>query len=234
MNAFPYTHCLFDLDNTLLDFDRSSREAFEEVLEYLGMEAREQLFFQYAEINRRCWKLLEQGKIAPREVQRRRFAEFMNLHGLDKDALAVNDFYLDRLSEKAHWEDGAREVLDALREQGVSLALITNGLQRVQRPRLEQSGMTEYFDAIVISEEIGSAKPQRAYFEYTLNSLNNPEPEGVLVIGDNAGSDILGGQRMGMDTCWYNARQKPLPEGMSPPTYAVKRMRQVLYLAKAE
>ncbi len=231
MTAFPYTHCLFDLDNTLLDFDRSSKEAFGEALkEGPDMEPSERLFFQYEEINRCCWKLLEAGEISPREVQRRRFSDFLALHEVEYDPLKLNDLYLDKLAEKVHWIDGAKEVLDALKAQGVSLSLITNGLKRVQRPRLEQSGMMEYFDAVVISEEIGVAKPQPAYFEYTLEKLNNPPVERVLLVGDNPGSDILGGQRMGMATCWYNARQKPLPEGMKPPRYEIKRIRQVLHL----
>lgn len=230
MAAF-YTHYLIDLDNTLLDFDLSSKEAFAETVEKLGMSYTERMFFQYAEINYRCWKLLEKGQINPEEVQRRRFADFLKYYHLNADPMQVNETYLHHLSQKVYWEKGARELLETLKERGASLTLITNGLKSVQRPRLKRSGLETYFDLIVISEEIGHAKPQLAYFEYTLRALNNPPTANVLVIGDNAGSDVLGGQRAGLDTCWYNKHGKQQPEGIDRATYEVKSIKEVLYIA---
>ncbi len=225
-----YTHYLFDLDNTLLDFDRSSKEAFSEVVETLGMSYDDRMFTQYCEINYKWWKLLEEGAIVPREVQQGRFRDFLAMYGRGEDPMEINNRYLHLLSQKVHWIEGAREVLDALKERGASLTLITNGLKSVQRPRLERSGLYEYFELVVISEEIGHAKPQKAYFDHTLQQLNHPGPQNVLVVGDNAGSDVLGGQRAGLKTCWYNRKKKPRPEHVAPPTYEIADLRRLLQL----
>ncbi len=229
----PYTHYLFDLDNTLLDFDRSSREAFAEAIERLDLICTDRMFAQYAEINRRYWKLLEAGEIRSDEMRYRRFADFLTIYGSPADPLEVSKDYLRCLSEKVHWVDGAKEVLDVLKSNGVSLSLITNGLKSVQRPRLERSGLYHYFDLVVISDEIGHAKPQPAYFEYTLQKLNHPPAERVLVVGDNVESDVLGGQLAGLHTCWYNKHGKQRPEGVAAPTYEIKRIRQLLYVREA-
>lgn len=225
-----YTHYLFDLDNTLLDFDRSSREAFAEAIESLDLICTDRMFAQYAEINHRYWQLYERGKIRSSEMRRARFADFLKLYDKEEKADEISHLYLDNLSQKVHWVEGAKEVLDALKANGASLALITNGLKSVQRPRLKLSGLEEYFELVVISEEIGCAKPQRAYFEHTLRELNHPPIERVLVVGDNPRSDVLGGQQFGLDTCWYNRRGKQRPEGVHPPTYEIKRIRQLLHL----
>ena len=97
----------------------------------------------------------------------------------------------------------AREVLDSLAGTA-TLALITNGIGEVQRTRIERLAIEHYFDAIVISGEVGKAKPGTEIFDIVFERLDAPDKETALIIGDNLGSDIQGGINYGIDTCWYN------------------------------
>ena len=82
------------------------------------------------------------------------------------------------------------------------LALITNGLRDVQRPRLAGSAIGDYFAEVIISEEVGAAKPDPAIFDAAFELLGRPPRAKVLLIGDSLSSDIAGGRDYGLDTCW--------------------------------
>lgn len=100
-------------------------------------------------------------------------------------------------------------MLDRL-SNTVGLALVTNGLGEVQRARLTRLDLERYFDAVVISGEVGTAKPGNAIFDLTFERLGRPDRAGALMVGDSLTSDIRGGADYGIDTCWYN------PGGDSP------------------
>jgi HAD superfamily hydrolase (TIGR01549 family) len=99
--------------------------------------------------------------------------------------------------------DGTLEVLKRLSAQ-VSLAMVTNGLGEVQRSRIRRLGIDEYFDAIVISAEVGASKPGTAIFDIVFDALGFPAKESAVMVGDNLSSDIEGGANYGIATCWYN------------------------------
>ena len=89
------------------------------------------------------------------------------------------------------------------------LALITNGLKAVQRPRFAASALSEYFDVIVISEEEGVAKPDLRIFDIAFTRMGWPAKSDVLIVGDSLTSDIKGGSDYGIDTCWFNPNGNP-------------------------
>jgi len=96
------------------------------------------------------------------------------------------------------------------------LGIITNGFTALQQIRLERTGLRDYFDALVISEEVGVPKPDPRIFDYALELAGNPDRARVLMVGDTAESDIRGGMNAGLATCWLNAHGRALPEGIEP------------------
>ena len=64
---------LFDLDNTLLDFDKAEANAITRALGDVGISATNEMRDCYHKINLAQWKLLEQGKMTREEVKMRRF-----------------------------------------------------------------------------------------------------------------------------------------------------------------
>ena len=94
-------------------------------------------------------------------------------------------------------------VLELLQPR-VALALISNGLSEVKRPQIERFGFDRIFDAIVISAEVGAAKPSREIFDIAFDLLGKPPKESALMVGDSLTSDIKGGADYGIATCWYN------------------------------
>ena len=93
--------------------------------------------------------------------------------------------------------------MDALHGRA-KLGIITNGFTELQAIRLERTGMAHYFEHVIISEQVGVAKPDQAIFNHALKRMGTPCKSKVLMVGDNQHSDILGGINFGIETCWLN------------------------------
>jgi putative hydrolase of the HAD superfamily len=111
------------------------------------------------------------------------------------------------LSQGTQLIDGAENVLKTL-NGNVGMILMTNGIKEVQRSRLSLSTISKFSSDIIISDEVGVAKPNKEIFEIAFKKMLFPDKEKVLMIGDNLSSDIKGGMDFGIPTCWYNPRKR--------------------------
>ena len=225
-----YSGVLFDIDDTLLDFPRSEKEALCEAFLHFGIELDEEMILTYQKINYELWKALERGEITREELMVRRFSDFAKFYGFEVNSARVADDYLDCLGQKVYFIDGARELLDKLYGK-VRMYIVTNGLARVQNSRYKLAEFGKIFDGMFISQEVGANKPDSAFFEYVAEHIDGFEKEKTLIVGDSLSSDIAGGINFGIDTCWYS------PMGKEPkiqPTYIVDNLLKVLPIALAE
>ena len=83
------------------------------------------------------------------------------------------------------------------------LALVTNGVPDLQREKIQSTRLARYFDAILISGEVGIGKPDSGIFLHALEVLAALPAESVMV-GDSLTRDILGAQRAGIKGIWLN------------------------------
>ena len=216
LGPVPYTALLLDLDHTLLDSDASEARAFEHALTSAGIADPARYLPLYDRINRALWARVECGEILATQVRRLRFAELIATAGLDASPDALADAFASGLGAHGELYSGARDVLDALvAEPTVSLALVTNGLSEVQRARIDRLALGRYFKVIVISSELGIAKPAPAIFEAALAGLGAPARSSALMVGDSLSSDMQGGRNVGIATCWYNPHRRPGGDGLA-------------------
>jgi putative hydrolase of the HAD superfamily len=92
---------------------------------------------------------------------------------------------------------GALDTLAALRQAGIATAIVTNGEAAWQRRKLELTGLVEAVDAVVISAEIGVAKPDAAPFLRACAALT-AAPSRTVMVGDNTAVDIAGAAAAGL------------------------------------
>ena len=162
-----YSIFLLDLDHTLFDSDQSEELAFSKtMLDGAGLNATKYLQ-SYREINKVLWRDVEMGKISPQEVRLRRFEDLVQKERLDVDPKILADLFVEGLGNFGDLYNDARVVLEKLFRR-VKLGLITNGLSEVQRARIKRLDLEQYFDAIVISAEVGVAKPGKEIFDIIL------------------------------------------------------------------
>jgi len=218
-----YTWLLFDADDTLFDFPRAEANALRWTLEQSGLPCDPACFEVYARCNLQVWKEFERGEVTSQELRVKRFRLFFDEVGLAGDPQTVSPLYLRNLALGSDLLPGAEAVIRAVQGR-YHLALVTNGLQDVQRPRLARSALRDSFEHVFISEEVGAAKPSRAYFDAVFDGIGHPPKASVLLIGDSLTSDMRGGLAYGLDTCWYNPAGKTTD---LPVTYQIKKLEEL-------
>jgi 2-haloacid dehalogenase len=228
-----YQAFILDADNTLFDFDRAERAALREALLANGYESLpEDTFLRYHQINDELWKLFERGLIDQQQLRNERFQRLVaDLPRPQQKTPAPNpaiigEQYIGALSEKGYLLAHALPVLKGLSSK-VPLILLSNGIASVQRRRINRSGIGKYFKDILISAEVGLAKPDPAIFTLAIDRLQCGK-ERILCVGDSPSSDIRGGRAAGLDTCWVAPPGSEYPAEEPRPLYTINDLRQLL------
>lgn len=227
-----YYCVLFDLDNTLLDFDMAEQKALIQTLQDAGIETSHQNLECYREINESLWKQLEKGQIRRDKIAVERFVRFLKQSNLEGDGVAMSRSYHDNLALQGCTMPDALEVVRELSEVA-TLAVASNGFEKVQMSRLAASGLQGYMEASYISEKLGVDKPNRKFFDLALSDLGVEQRAHVLVVGDRLASDIKGGENAGIATCWYNPDGAPRT-GDATPTYEISQLTELYKIIMEE
>jgi 2-haloacid dehalogenase len=208
-----YHTLLWDLDNTLLDFDAAAQLSFNDMMRVYDLPSDSEHYELYQEINHSLWNNLENGQLKQDQIKWKRWEMYFDCISTYRDPYEANQDFFKGLAKHPVEVKGARALLKDL-QKDFELCLITNGIGEIQRQRLKRSGFDIFFKALVISDEIGHAKPNKAFFDHTFQELEGPDKSTTLVIGDNLGSDIRGGNNFGVSTCWYNEKGKKVYGGI--------------------
>lgn len=223
-----YKWLLFDADNTLFDYDAAEHGALGSTFEELGRPLTPDHRNTYREVNAQNWRAYERGEITQLVLRTRRFAQFLAALKLKDDPTHVSNRYLFHLGNRTDLVEGAVDLVQALDSQ-VGMMIITNGLKEVQRSRFGKSEIGSFFRDIVISEEVGFAKPDGRIFDVCFELMGSPDKSEVLIIGDSLTSDIQGGLNYGIDTCWFNPGK--IANGLGPEAnYEIGRLEELLGL----
>ena len=225
-----YKIILLDVDGTLLDFDKAEEQGIGFLLRTYGVPETEKNKEAYHKLNQSYWRRMERGELTRDQVLCLRFEEFFGGFGLSVDGKETDRLYRQSLEQSAFCIEGAHELLTALKGR-YRLAVVTNGVAATQYKRLADSGLDSYMDWIFVSEEAGSQKPQREFFEYCFERMGRRDVENMLIVGDSLTSDIKGGNTAGIDTCWFNPHEQPNTAGVHV-DYEIRSLKELERLLK--
>lgn len=208
----PRPWLLLDLDGTLFDYDRAEADAVTCTLRQAGLPAGEDSLARYRRINRAHWSALERGATSAARLRTQRWADLLAELAPDRadsvDLQALAEGYLRHLAGGSHLLPGAERAVARLRTCH-RIAFITNGLADVQRPRLAASALADAAEVVVVSDEVGAAKPAAAIFDAAFAAMGQPSRSQVTMVGDSLSADVAGGRAYGLRTVW-----------VAPPTVA--------------
>lgn len=204
-----YEIVYFDLDHTLLDFEKSEKYALFEILKKFNIKPKEKYLEIYKPINEKWWKLFSEGKYPKEVIVVERFRDFFAEIGLDSkiNSSVASELYLEKLSHLAFFFDGAKEFLEKLKKRKQRMAAITNGVEKVQQGRSKALNLHKYFEFILTSEKVGKPKPNPLIF-YEASKISGVPIKKSVYIGDNPDSDYLGAKNVGMDFILYDPEDK--------------------------
>jgi len=220
-----YRWLIFDADGTLFDFRLGETTALKQTTRKHGIEYSPHLHDVYNAISLELWRQFELGEIDLKQLRIVRFERLFSEFGIAIEPDPFNLDFMEALGQQTQLLPGAESTVRRL-SSGFRLLLATNGIAVVQRPRFARSSIRRYFEDVVISDEIGVAKPQVGFMEAAFSRMGDPPKSEVLMIGDSLTSDIAGGTDFGIDTCWFN------PDGISPdgapqPTFTIAALSEI-------
>jgi 2-haloacid dehalogenase len=204
---------LFDLDGTLFDYHASEAEAVRSTLGDAGVEVTDEIVAVYRDVNAQHWRELERGRTTAAQLRLERWDETFAAIGVRPtvDVEVLAERYLGHLAAGTHLVDGAAEVVARVgRSHGVTF--LTNGLADVQRPRLSASPLADLADAVIISDEVGAAKPDPAIFDAAFAAMGGPPRDAVTLVGDSLSADVAGGVGYGLRTVWVADVDEVVPD----------------------
>lgn len=202
---------LFDADETLFTFDAFG--GLQRMFLDYSVTFTADDFQDYQAINKPLWVDYQNGAITALQLQHNRFQGWSERLSVAPGIL--NNAFLNAMAEICAPLPGAVSMLNALKGK-VKLGIITNGFTALQEIRLERTGLRDYFDLLVISEQVGVAKPDARIFDYAFEKMGHPPRSRVLMVGDTPESDILGGINAGLATCWLSSSGRTLPQDIAP------------------
>lgn len=221
-----YEIILFDVDDILLEFGMSEKNALHKVFVEFGLPTGLADYeTSYKEISRVLWANLEQGLITLPELGVERFRRLFLTHDIQINPDIFNSTYLGYLGKESHLVYGAVKLCDSLAD--CRLAIISNGFMDVQKSRIANSPLCNNFEYLITSEEAGFQKPEKGIFDYAFSKLQIKDKAKVLIVGDSLTSDIQGGINYGIDTCWFNPHVKGNDIGLKP-TYEIRELTDLI------
>ncbi len=203
----------FDLDRTLWDFETNSRFALQYLYDDLKLGDTIDHFIHfhhtYIRINADLWNQYGNGKLTKEELRDNRFKKALEYHGIHDDDLAkkMSEGYIELSPQQTALFPGAIEMLDELKAEDYRLHIITNGFKEVQHIKLSKSGISEYFDMVLCSEEIGVTKPHREIFQEA-QRITECNTEHAIMIGDDFKADIIGALNAGWTAIHFDPEVK--------------------------
>jgi len=225
-----YKHLFFDLDHTLWDFEANSRLTLQQLYHSLDLAARGvndfDLFHRrYSAHNEKLWDRYRKGFIKADELRIKRMWLTLLDFKIGDETLArtLDVQFLEGLPSRNILFPYTLEILNYLRDKGYQLHLITNGFEKVQQSKLDNSGLTGYFRQVITSEGSNSLKPQKEIFEYAFQRAGALPAESIM-IGDSIEADIQGAINAGIDQVYVNHL------GVAPtvkPTYTVGSLKEL-------
>lgn len=216
-----YQWILFDADETLFHFD--AYQGLKLMFSRFDVDFSRQDYDLYQQVNKPLWVKYQAGQLSAAQLQNTRFQGWSDK--LTVPTQTLNSEFLLAMADICALLPGAQALIDALSGK-VKMGIITNGFTQLQTIRLERVGLKDQFFPLVISEQVGIAKPDVAIFEHAFAQMNHPAKDQILMVGDNPHSDIQGGINAGIDTCWLNVDGVDKPEGIEP-HYEVDSLEQL-------
>ncbi|CAI6079356.1 HAD family hydrolase [Cohnella sp. JJ-181] len=215
-----YKAILFDLDNTLLNYSVSELKSMQNTVEAHGLIHKETFSWDvfwalFSSVNFRYWNERLMSNYTIYQVLEYSFRD--TLAGLELDhteADILAKLYWKTFCGACDFEDYAMEILSHLHGKH-KLAIISNGIGEAQRNRLAAGGIHHFFDALIISDEVGYWKPDKKIFDEALQRLEIDRAD-ALFIGDSLHDDYHGAVNAGIDFCYYNRKGQPVDRSVRP------------------
>lgn len=196
---------IFDIDNTLYSFDRAHITAMDALLQYGGKKLDLDSEFMREGLKKTQQRIIDRLGTGDSGIHNRliRFQCFLESLHLDLEkALEMYHVYWDTILNVMEPEPGVKELITALRSDGISVGIGSDMTAYIQYKKLLRLGVLKDLSFIVTSEEAGAEKPSPEFFRLCVEKAGCL-PEECAFIGDSLKKDVIGAGDCGLHGIWY-------------------------------
>lgn len=223
-----YSTIFIDLDDTLIDTlgdsfinlrglytDYELNKYFPTVEDFLTV---------YSANSTQLWNKYNKGEIDKQTLMKGRFENpFRNFLDVKSDFLnAMNTDFLSRMMRCPTHIEGTLDILEYLKPN-YSIVVISNGFSELQHHKINNAGLGQYIDKVILSDEVGVNKPHPAIFQFALEEVG-VDADSAIMVGDNVHTDITGAMNSDIDQLWFNPKDEVIDIN---PTYTVATLCEI-------
>lgn len=214
---------LIDIDDTIFDFEKCSKNSFLKTLEEFNLKFKEEDFSYFNKVNDILWTKQKLGEINIKEVFIKRDYQMGKYFNLDIEKGLFNDLFVKFLYDEIEMVDGIEDLLLYLSDK-YKIFTASNGIFKMQENRLKKSNLDKYFDKIFVSDKIGYEKPDKKFFQKIMY-LTKFSNDDLIMIGDSIKSDIIGAKNSKIKSIYFNKEDKKISDKNF--TYQVKNLSEI-------
>lgn len=214
---------LIDIDDTIFDFEKCSKNSFLKTLEKFNLKFKEEDFSYFNKVNDILWTKQKLGEINIKEVFIKRNYLMGKYFNLDIEKGLFNDLFVKFLYDEIEMVDGIEDLLLYLSDK-YKIFTASNGIFKMQENRLKKSNLDKYFDKIFVSDKIGYEKPDKKFFQKIMD-LTKFSNDDLIMIGDSIKSDIIGAKNSKIKSIYFNKEDKKITDKNF--TYQVKNLSEI-------
>lgn len=187
---------VFDLDDTLISEKEYIRSGFRQVSKKIAEKNNLDKDYVY--------KIMYDTFNEDSKNVFNRVLDKLNIQYEKEDIKELINYYRGHMPDIKLYED-AKYILDTLKAKGIKLGMITDGYKITQRNKLEALNIGDYFEHIVVTDELGREfwKPHQKPYEIIKEKLGL-EYENMVYVGDNVSKDFVTANKLGMNTIFIN------------------------------
>ncbi len=220
---------IFDLDNTLYDYDLLNDAAIKNA----GIWLCQQIKISYDEFT----SAFEKGRYKTKEFMKncasqhnriiyfQKMSEILGLNPI-KYSIELYEKYWGYMLDNMQLVPYAEQLIKKLCSENIKIAICTDLTTHIQHRKLRTLKIADYIDVFVSSEEADAEKPDIRIFRMTLDKLGLFENEAIYV-GDNYQKDVIGAYDAGIFPVWYNPQRKKLLENPACKMLEIEQMSQL-------
>lgn len=214
---------LIDIDDTIFDFEKCSKNSFLKTLEKFNLKFKEEDFSYFNKVNDILWTKQKLGEINIKEVFIKRDYLMVKYFNLDIEKGLFNDLFVKFLYDEIEMVDGIEDLLLYLSDK-YKIFTASNGIYKMQENRLKKSNLDKYFDNVFVSDKIGFEKPDKKFFQKIMD-LTKFSNDDLIMIGDSIKSDIIGAKNSKIKSIYFNKEDKKISDKNF--TYQVKNLSEI-------
>lgn len=214
---------LIDIDDTIFDFEKCSKNSFLKTLEKFNLKFKEEDFSYFNKVNDILWTKQKLGEINIKEVFIKRDYLMGKYFNIDIEKGLFNDLFVKFLYDEIEMVDGIEDLLLYLSDK-YKIFTASNGVYDMQVNRIKKSNLSKYFTDIFVSDKIGYEKPDKRFFQKIMD-ITKYSNDDLIMIGDSMKSDIIGAKNSKIKSIYFNKENKKISDKNF--TYQVKNLSEI-------